>query len=49
MVLPNYLILGVQKGATTWLANCLGQHPDVLMVEGKEIHCFHGHYQRGLA
>jgi len=47
-VLPNFLIIGVQKGATTWLANCLGQHPDVFMVEIKEIHFFHRHFEKGL-
>ena len=36
-MLPNFLIIGVQKGATTWLANCLGQHPDVFQkIEASE-------------
>jgi hypothetical protein len=47
-MLPNYLIIGVQKGATTWLASCLDQHPDVFMADGKELHFFHRHYAKGL-
>lgn len=48
-MLPNFLIIGVQKGATTWLANNLGEHPDVFIVEQKEIHFFHSRFEKGLA
>jgi hypothetical protein len=48
-MLPNYLIIGTQKGATTWLASCLDQHPDVFMADGKELHFFCHHYAEGLA
>lgn len=37
--LPNTLIIGVQKSATTWLSKRLSQHPDVYMVPG-EVHYF---------
>jgi hypothetical protein len=37
--LPNALIIGVQKSATTWLAKRLSQHPDIYMVPG-EVHYF---------
>ena len=48
-MLPNFLIIGTQKGATTWLASSLGQHADVFMVEQKEIHFFHRHFDKGVA
>ncbi|WP_158666526.1 sulfotransferase domain-containing protein [Salinibacter altiplanensis] len=37
--LPDFLIIGVQKSGTSWLARMLRQHPDVYMP-GKEVHYF---------
>jgi len=37
--LPDFLIIGVQKSGTTWLARMLRQHPDVHMP-GNEVHYF---------
>jgi len=37
--LPNALIIGVQKSATSWLAARLRQHPDIFVVPG-EVHFF---------
>lgn len=39
MILPNFLIIGAQKGGTTWLGSQVGRHPDVYMAPG-EIHYF---------
>lgn len=36
----RFLIGGVQKGGTTALAQCLSQHPQVLLPNGKEAHVF---------
>jgi hypothetical protein len=47
-VLPNFLILGAQKAGTTWLAKCLGEHPDVFVPEIKEIYYFTHNYGKGL-
>lgn len=47
-MLPDFLIIGVQKGATTWLANSLSQHPDVFIAEQKEVHFFNAHFEKGL-
>ena len=47
-MLPNFLIIGAQKAATSWLAQCLGEHPDVFMAEQKEIHFFNHYFDRGL-
>jgi hypothetical protein len=51
-MLPNFLIIGTQKGATSWLARSLEQHPDVFMASSlseKEIHFFDSYFHKGLA
>jgi len=48
-MLPNFLIIGAQKSATSWLARCLREHPDVFMTEVKEIHFFNHRFEKGLA
>ena len=35
-MLPNFLGIGAPKAGTTWLARCLGEHPDVFMAAVKE-------------
>ncbi len=47
--LPNALIIGVQKSATTWLQKRLAQHPDIFMVD-EEVHFFDNdrNYARGV-
>ncbi len=47
-MLPNFLIIGTQKGATTWLANSIGKHPDVFMIAQKELHFFDEHFKKGI-
>ncbi len=37
MTLPNFIGVGAPKSGTTWLANCLGEHPDVFMPKAKEL------------
>lgn len=39
MTLPNFLIIGVQKAGSSWLAHNLRQHPDILMPKS-EIYFF---------
>lgn len=38
--LPDFLIVGPQKCATTWLYECLYEHPEVLMPETDSVHYF---------
>ena len=47
-MLPNFLIIGAQKGATSWLAACLGEHPEIFIPEKKELFFFDKHYSQGL-
>ena len=48
--LPNFLIVGTMKSATTSLADLLGSHPDCYMAP-REVHFFNhdGRYARGAA
>jgi hypothetical protein len=47
-VLPDFLILGVQKGGTTSLFRYLEGHPNVVSVFKKEIKYFDCNYPKGL-
>lgn len=47
-LLPDFLIIGVQKGGTTSLYRYLLQHPQVAPAATKEVHFFDLHYERGL-
>ena len=47
-VLPNFLVIGVQRSATTWLFECLREHPDIFMPAEKELHFFDENYQKGI-
>lgn len=45
-VLPEFLIIGAAKAATTWIANQLRARPDVF-IPGPEPHYFSREYDRG--
>jgi hypothetical protein len=47
-VLPDFLIIGVQKGGTTSLYNYLIQHPCIYPAYTKEVHFFDQHFDQGL-
>jgi hypothetical protein len=47
-MLPDFICVGAQRAATTWLHNCLQEHPDISLPEGKELHFFNAHYDKGL-
>lgn len=47
-MLPNFLIIGAAKAASTWLSDCLGEHPDIFMAEIKEVRFFTQYYEDGL-
>lgn len=37
MTLPDFLVLGAQKAGSTWIYDCLKQHPDVFMPKKVEL------------
>ena len=46
--LPDFIIIGTQKGGTTSLFAYLLQHPNVMMPWLKEPHFFNTHFDKGL-
>ncbi len=46
--LPNFLVIGPPKCATSWLYTCLREHPDIYLPFIKEIHFFDLYYEKGL-
>ncbi len=47
-VLPNFIIIGVQKGGTSSLYQYLLTHPDVVPGYKKEVKFFDGNHHKGL-
>lgn len=48
-LLPDFLIIGTQRGGTTSLYNYLQDHPCIAAATTKEIHFFDRKYSKGLA
>jgi len=47
-MLPNFLGIGVQRAATTWLHDCLSEHPDVFVPAEKELRFFNNQFEKGM-
>lgn len=48
-MLPNFLIIGSKRCATTWIYKCLKEHPDVFVPpKRKEVQFFDRFYAKGL-
>lgn len=47
--LPDFIIIGTQKGGTTSLYNYLIRHPSVAPAFNKEVHFFDLNFQKGIA
>lgn len=45
--MPNFIIIGSQKGGTTSLYNYLTQHPCIKAAVNKEVHYFDVHFDKG--
>ncbi|WP_429933176.1 sulfotransferase family protein [Alteromonas sp. 4B03] len=48
MTLPNFICVGVQRAGTTWLYECLKEHPEVYVPEVKELNFFSSHFEKGI-
>jgi hypothetical protein len=46
--LPSFLCIGAQRAGTTWLHNCLTEHPELFLPQKKEVHFFDRQYDKGL-
>lgn len=49
MTLPNFLGIGAQRAATTWVHQCLSEHPDAFVSGTKELDFFTFQFDKGLA
>jgi hypothetical protein len=47
-MLPNFLVIGAQKGGTTWIAKNLSKHPDVYIHYYPELNFFNVNIERGI-
>ena len=47
-MLPDFVIVGTMKGGSSALTRGVGNHPDVFIADGKELHFFDEHFERGL-
>lgn len=47
--LPDFVVIGVQKGGTRFLHHCLNQHPDIWLPDSKELHFFDVNFDKGLS
>lgn len=45
---PNFIGIGVMKSATTWLSQCLREHPMIYLSDIKELHYFSNNYHLGI-
>ena len=48
MAMPDFMIIGTQRGGTTSLYNYLLAHPQIVAATKKEIHFFDKKFQRGI-
>lgn len=46
-LLPKFVVIGAQRAGTTWLYECLKEHPDVFLPDTKELHFFDHHFDKG--
>ncbi len=46
-VIPNFLLVGATKAATTWLYQRLNEHPEIYVPSLKEVNYFSRRYDRG--
>src|SRR4030042_3136990 len=48
-MLPDYVGIGAQRAATTWIYRCLQEHPEVVVATPKELHFFDEQYEKGVS
>lgn len=44
----DFLGVGVEKAGTSWVAECLAQHPQICFASQKEVHFFNKNHEKGL-
>lgn len=46
--LPDFIIIGAQKGGTSYLYQLLANHPEIVRADLNEVHYFDDNFHRGL-
>jgi len=44
----DFIGIGAKKAATSWIAECLNEHPDIFVPSAKEVHFFTKHFGNGV-
>jgi hypothetical protein len=47
MIVPDFFLAGFQKCATTWMWQCMSEHPGLQVPKVDAVHFFTIHYHRG--
>jgi len=47
-VYPNFLYIGASKAGSSWIYECLREHPEVFVPEAKDLQFFDRYYDKGL-
>ena len=45
---PNFLYIGASKAGSSWIFECMREHPEVYVPEAKDLQFFDRHYRKGL-
>lgn len=48
-MIPSFICIGAQRSGTTWLHECLNEHPQLFLPEKKELHFFNSNFHKGLS
>jgi hypothetical protein len=48
MALPDFIYAGTSRSGSTWIYNCLLQHPEILMPDRNPVRYFNLNYHRGV-
>lgn len=47
-MLPSFICIGAQRAGTTWLYECLKEHPELFLPSQKELHFFNKEFDKGI-
>lgn len=47
-MLPEFIVIGAGRSGTTWIHDCLREHPTIFVPESKRLYFFNENYDRGL-
>ncbi len=48
MPTPTFLYIGASKAGSSWIFECLKEHPEAFVPPAKDLHFFHLQYEKGI-